>query len=334
MRRQTPLVMERTLTVRSPVVRSPSRGRSPIKSQRKPAKRQTVSHPRRRKPHAIPDTRWQAPKAGFGLQNLGNLDPKLLEKIMSVLSGRAEEPEVASSNEDEAEGDGMPSGRTATLNRRCGQRVRRLVDDILEGNVAVDLSLLEQRSLSRKALKRYRSRFQNFLAWCAPRKPSDPRMMDELLTEFLNQKYLEGYQSYVGADLLASLCVFQPEFRPLEKTVPRALRSMKGWRKLCPGLSKRPWPWAVWCGIAVEVAQTSPVMGLCILLGVDLYLRIVELMSAQCGDLLRPTTEGVNHWGLMLFPRSRRQSSKTGTYDEVIPVDSQRTQWMVPALRP
>ena len=81
------------------------------------------------------------------------------------------------------------------------------------------------------------------------------------------------------------------------------------------------------------MALTSPVMAFAVLLGVDMYLRVSELVGAKCGDLLAPTTEGVQHWALMLFPRSLGRSSKTGAYDETLAIDSSRTRWMVPALK-
>lgn len=312
-KRKLPETRPRILTTANPAVRSRSRGRekhrrrrvlsptatrraSPMRKRRSKSPTRGKRLARTRVCHPESVARWKSMNVDTRMQYLETLSDELLAKMAECLGARSGDVVADSSTSDEDADDGdMPSGRSATLNRRSSQRVRHMVEGIIAGELGADLSLLEQRSLSKKALNRYRNRFQNFLGWARDRPMSTPTEMDSCLTEFLNHKYLEGHQSYLGSDLLASLMVFRLEYRPMDRTIPRALRSMKGWRKLCPGRSKRPWPWAVWCGISTIMAQTSPVMAFAVLLGVDMYLRVSELVGAKCGDLLAPTTEGVQH---------------------------------------
>ena len=114
-------------------------------------------------------------------------------------------------------------------------------------------------------------------------------------------------------------------------TLPRSLRALKGWRKLCPSLSRKPWAWAVWCAMAMQLSAMGEVrMAIGVLLAVHCYLRPKELLGLRCGSLMAPTRQGVQSWTLLLFPQEKLERSKTGMSDDTIALDGTRLAFLDP----
>ena len=281
------------------------------------------------------DPRWRKVATKEVPRFLAELD---LEKLAKTLAPDGPEAiEEDESTESEYEADGAIRTLKEKREARCqAQRLRRYVEDFgsSEG-VLRALSHLERKSISKKALKRYQNRFESLLSWMRSSGATSNTAadLDRAMTQYVNELYLKGHGSHIGAETLAAIGLFLPEvLSSAVKPLPHTLRSLKGWRLLCPSHSRRPWPWAIWCGIAALVSQESPRMGLAILIAVDLYLRITELIQARCGDLLKPTVHGLQSWVLVLFPRHRERRSKVGQFDDTLAFDSKRLQWISAAL--
>jgi hypothetical protein len=74
-------------------------------------------------------------------------------------------------------------------------------------------------------------------------------------------------------------------------------------------------------------------MAVGILLQVACNLRVAELLQLTVGQIVAPTTQGVPHWSLSLFPVECGDMSKTGQVEEGVTLDCPEIQFLVPILK-
>ena len=259
---------------------------------------------------------------------------KIVQELNYILPdgtvGAEEEEKFGTDSEEDFDNTDALS-RTRVLNKPL-KRLKAFMDDMLRGeSYGSALSHLEMESIKAPSHKLYRLKLDEFFAWCTSCQLPlcGARQVDQALVAYFNDCFQNGKNSPIGEQTTAALAFFVPDFRVLTETVPRSLRCLKGWRRLRPTRSKRPWPWALWAGIAVLVMEMSePTLAVAILLGVDLYLRISELLSIRCGQLQAPTPQGVNSWSIQLYPQTQSETTKTGQQDETVSADSHRLKWM------
>ena len=111
--------------------------------------------------------------------------------------------------------------------------------------------------------------------------------------------------------------------------MPRSPRALKGWRRRSPARSKKPWPWAVWAAVAVELCRMGKrSVGIAVLLMVVCYFRISERCGLACQAILPPTRQGLHTYSLNLFPSEKMLSSKTGTHDEAVPIAAPHARFL------
>jgi integrase len=152
----------------------------------------------------------------------------------------------------------------------------------------------------------------------------DSGTLDGRFVKWMNAMFAKGCKPWKGEKALAALAAFSPAYsKDGLKQLPRAVRCLKGWRKLCPGKSKRPFSFAVWAAVATTLARQGHVMvAVGILVMVCGYLRVKELLSLTVGQFQRPSGQGLRSWAVMLFPSSGSLTSKTGQQDDSVPLDS------------
>jgi hypothetical protein len=73
-------------------------------------------------------------------------------------------------------------------------------------------------------------------------------------------------------------------------------------------------------------------MAVGILLQVACYLRVTELLKLTVGQIEAPTSQGVAHWSLLLFPVERGGMSKTGEVNEGVNLECPEIRFLVPIL--
>ena len=129
-----------------------------------------------------------------------------------------------------------------------------------------NLSLLERRAVGLATEKMYVKEYEEFMTFARPRglNLDHAEKVDALLVEFMNLQFLSGHQAYKGDRLIASWMHHRVMFSKVgAKRIPRALRALKGWRRLCPGRSRTPYPLAVWCGMAALMKEMGhPMMSI------------------------------------------------------------------------
>ena len=100
-----------------------------------------------------------------------------------------------------------------------------------------------------------------------------------------------------------------------------------GWMLKAPPRSRMPQPWIVWCGIMADRSQRGfRGLALMVLFMVTCYLRPSEALGLKHGDFIPPARGICQHWSLFLHRAQHGLTSKTGTVDDSIVLDSPQVQ--------
>ena len=105
-----------------------------------------------------------------------------------------------------------------------------------------------------------------------------------------------------GEKLVAGIMFFHPEYgRQGGLYLPRALRCLKGRKKLSPSRSRKPLVFAIWAAMAVELCRLgSPLAAALVLVMVECYLRPGEMLGLTSDSFLAPSDHAVNSWVVWL----------------------------------
>jgi hypothetical protein len=242
-------------------------------------------------------------------------------------SGQSEAPEQeSSSSSDDKDVIDQALKKTCkgrVIARRGRARVRRALQFMADVTPQVQKiwdwtpSYLEMASIDRGSLAQYLVSL-GVLSACGMNSALEPAAADQMMVTFMNESFLKGLRPWVGEKAMAALLLFAPALVAGKSvTMPRCLRVLKGWRKLSPSSSKQARPYAVWCALCVRLVHFGLwKVAVAIMIQLVLYLRVAELYSVRCGDLLRPSVQGLRCWALSLHPATREKLSKTGLKDE------------------
>ena len=99
--------------------------------------------------------------------------------------------------------------------------------------------------------------------------------VDRAITAYLNKLCHQGFPAWRGEKLMAGILFYESRFSRLGvAALPRAWRALRGWKRLCPGYSRRPLPLMFWAGLACTLAKQGQVcMGIMTLMMVSSYMR-------------------------------------------------------------
>ena len=228
---------------------------------------------------------------------------------------------------------GARSHRTLLRHRRSRYRLRKFV----EGAMGPDgQSFLERNTIDKKSRARYDSNLKSFLVFAEGEglRLSTARDWDLALVAFMNRRFFEGHQAYVGEVVICAVMDRLPEFsRGGSRSLPKAWKCVKGWRRLTPGRSRRAWPWAFWAGMASVMVKHDDLMAaVLMLIAVSTYARPSELFALRRADLHPPSAGISKHWGVRLRAEELLQPTKVGAFDDSVSLDSPELLWLAPVL--
>lgn len=220
--------------------------------------------------------------------------------------------------------------KAKVLHRRKKRRAKAVVDHALEVSPSSSLSFLEDQAVKAATSKQYQAELKAFLDFAVARgmpldvKKATDTEVDNLMVEYMNQMYLEGYQSYKADRMIAAFLHECPNYgRNGGAKIPRTWRCIKGFRKLTPGRSRVGYPFAVWAAYAVEMKKLEKLrMSIFLLLSVSTYARPSELLRARVFSLVRPGHNISKGWSLLLSPEEGPSRTKTGEFDTSLLIDS------------
>jgi hypothetical protein len=230
-----------------------------------------------------------------------------------------------------------PPGRLKTKGSSARQAALRASRRALSSRRgAPGLTLLEHLAVRPGTEEAYRDALETFTDFCgqAKRDWSSASDLDDVLTDFLTELYLDGHGYERGARTVTALGHFLARTSSLgDWRLPRSARALKGWRVSSPASQRLPMPRAAAMAIAGFLAfQGFPSMALWIALTFVCYLRPSETMRLRNFHVVAPPSSCSTSasWGLLLHDASEGVPGKTGMLDDSVLIDLDR--WILPPL--
>lgn len=212
-----------------------------------------------------------------------------------------------------------------------GQK-RRLEAEGLERGTKL---CLQAHSVSPATLKLYREFWEELTEFARENGCEfDAAEGDRLLAAWMEEKFMQGWNAYVGSTGLATVKYMLPDFgRGGKLGLPESLQAMRGWKKKAPAHSRLPLPWEVVARLAEQLVLDGYwTTGIYIVLTFAGYLRPSEGLKLRREDVIPPAGGQHIFWGLVLHPRELGMASKTQEYDEVVLLDLPTYHLVLPAL--
>ena len=165
----------------------------------------------------------------------------------------------------------------------------------------------------------------------------DSEIFEQVLLEWADCQFNEGKPPELGTTLFAAVKALYPRYsKSGDLKLPRFSRALAGWAKLMPGESRWPVPWPLVAAAAVWLLRRKKIPeALALVLSFSGYLRPGEMISLRVMDLVAPPAYDNHrgHWSLLIRPASRGRSTKTGTFDDSLILDSEYTSRFTPLWR-
>ena len=120
-----------------------------------------------------------------------------------------------------------------------------------------------------------------------------------------------------------------PEYgRTGSKKLPRAWRSLKGWKRLAPPRARKPRSYPLVCAMAAELTRRGRRdIGQWILVGHGGYFRPNENLALRQKDLVPPSTV-CRHWVVVVAPEEEGRPAKNKEYDDSVTFDLQYLKYL------
>ncbi|CAK0850742.1 unnamed protein product, partial [Prorocentrum cordatum] len=269
----------------------------------------------------------RASQAGRHLSALDERDANGLD--LAGDAGEDAEGDSSSSGSDSVvEQLGRTRARMRQLRARRAHRRAKLYADAILAAQGEGVSLLETLAVTQATQVRYQRYLDRFYSHAGLSRreilAKPDTEIDELMCNYMTEKYLQGEQSNYGDQTVAAWVSANPDFgRVGGRKLPRTWRALKAWRRLTPGRRRKALALPVWCGLAWRLAQRGHLrLGIFLMIGVSIYGRPSTLLAARRCDLVPPSPGVSRHWALLTHPLERKRPSKRGHFDEGCPLDS------------
>ena len=190
------------------------------------------------------------------------------------------------------------------------------------------LSFLLTRNVTLATRLVYQNHVTSFIEWCRMHRLdwSCPEELDLILVTLFDELFFKGLPPDVGTRIVTALAFFLPAVSRLGlAALPRAQRSLRGWRTADPQRERLPLPRAVVAAMVGAACHAGfLVSGLKWWVQFRTYLRPGEIDKLRVFQLVMPTASlGVEfQWfSLILSPPELESPGKTGAWDESVLID-------------
>ena len=291
----------------------------PVKRTRKLAP-QEASKPTKR-------ARLQAPNV---LQKLRSLEVRSMalptsdEDLAVIEKPRpTANDDTSSSSSEETIEPARKVGRTRVPQVRRRRRLQKYLDAAVD-SLHKGTTFLEEQAVTKQVQKTYDKEVELFKVFLRQNHLENTKDIDHCIAMYLNHLFWKGEQPYRGEKFLAGWMHRHPRYGRIgDLKLSRSWRALKGWRRLCPGNSKKPMPLGVWCAVAIELVRMRQVrMALFLLVALSTYARPSELLRCPTSCLIPPSSGVLDEWALLPAPQELAVSTKTGEYDHSVALDS------------
>jgi len=167
---------------------------------------------------------------------------------------------------------------------------------------------------------------------CLPAEEWDP-----ILSDYLEWMYDAGRHLATAARVPPALLWGCPSLAVTLRTAfPLAMRSLAGWRRAEPLMSRAPLPWEAAAAIAVDlVTHGFWDAGLAVVVAFETYLRPSSLLALTGQQVVLPIPGAAGsaaQLSLVAHAWELKKPSKTGDMDLTVVLDLPRQQWLTPLL--
>ena len=218
---------------------------------------------------------------------------------------------------------------TARRQRLVGGRDRTLAERIAQ--IRPGLSFLQINRVKPSTQSRYVQALEQFLAhWMMVHMPSwTAPAWDAALQDHVELLYESGKDRGAASRVVSAVLWLRPELgQPMKTVLPHAFAALRGWRRLEPGLTRPPLPYAIMMAMVVWLARRGRgEAGLLIWMLFETYLRVNEALTMHGEDvvLAAPLADGQETAVTVMACSSARQlASKTGEQDLSLALDLPR----------
>ena len=197
------------------------------------------------------------------------------------------------------------------------------------------LSFLEWRTVRGPTRQEYSRRVIRFVTWCCLHSMNwtTDDDLDSILVTLFDELFFKGMSAEEGTRLIAALCFFLPMLGRFGRgCLPRAHRSLRGWRLVDPQRERLPLPMVVIAAMVGHACHRGAlVSGFKWWIQFRTYLRPGEAEKLLVSQLIPPTPaagEQYANWSIIVAPEELEVPGKTGDLDESVVIDTD------PELRP
>ena len=237
--------------------------------------------------------------------------------------GKASSSALASRTSPRTRSRAVRGSPTAIIKAARERAVHPGFTSLLKGN----LSVLEASAVSDSTGRNYHACALKFLNWCmwTARNFTDSAELDIVLVAFFVHLFLDGYDSATGRMTMAALKHRLPSTLTGSRPLPRAFRALQGWTKLVPPQMRLPLPRvAMFAIVGAMLAQGRLPEATFVRIAFDTYLRPSEAYRLTAASLIAPragSTEGYQHWAILVNDAASGRPGKTGVTDESVIID-------------
>ena len=158
---------------------------------------------------------------------------------------------------------------------------------------------------------------------------------DELVRDFIETKFWAGHPASEATAAIAAVGWLLPQFsRHGLDRLPLARQAAAGFMRLDPARTRLPLPAVVIAALANELVRMDAMSAArAVSLAMMAYLRPGEVVALRWRQLVPPEPAAGNDFAaLLLHPFEAGKSSKTGSYDDTVPLDLPEQQHLATAL--
>ena len=204
-------------------------------------------------------------------------------------------------------------------------------------DLATALSFLEMRSVTGVTRQVYMKHVRLFIEWCLRHRYdwSGPEELDALLVLLFDELFFKGFAADSGTRVFTAIAFFLPAVSKAGQwALPRAFRSLRGWRLAAPPRERLPLPRAVIAALVGAACHAGKLAsGLKWWLQLRTYLRPGEIDKLEVFQLIPPTPAAgpqFRWFSIILSPPELETPGKTGLWDESVMID--RDPELIPLL--
>ena len=204
-------------------------------------------------------------------------------------------------------------------------------------------SVLAQHAVGPGTLRQYQRTMLEFLKWWERQPNFLPwetlsarnELLEDALLEYMDHLFLDlTMPVHAGTHLIAAVAYHVPRLFHMGRRnlLPRVSLALQGWQRLHPNGQRMPYPMAAVYAIACKmVSLKRRDLAILTVLSADCYLRPGEALGLSTDMVIDPApTLGPSyaHAALLTHPTAVGRSSKTGTFDDSILMDSRDRRWL------